>query len=66
MVSNLIIKTNTRTPFIQEIPIENFTNKDWKVHFSLTEFETPDFSFKPNEICLSKDILCKKSSKINC
>ena len=66
IVSNLVIKTNTRTPLVQDIPIENSTNKDWKINFCLSEFENPAFSFKTNEICLSKDMLCKKNSQIQC
>lgn len=37
MISNLVMRTNARTPLVQEIPFENTSNKDWKINCMITD-----------------------------
>lgn len=48
IVSHLTMKTNARTPLIQEIPIENTTTKDWKITCVVSDLENNEFSLKEN------------------
>lgn len=40
IVSNLVMKTNARTPLVQEIPFENSSNKDWKINCQIVDMDT--------------------------
>ena len=60
------MKTTARVPILQPIPIENVTDKDWRVKVVLSEDDEGErlgyMSLKEGERVLSKEMLIRKNN----